>query len=406
MPTPQNKHAATPEAQAAFIKFKVANIPFPKHLRQHLAPAQSDYLTARETKANRDAINANGHKPDWELVRFSTKKAKAIKWLWPGYLAEGKLTTLSGEPGHGKSLVTLDIAARVTTGKDWPDGSKNPMPPSDVLLLTVEEDSDDTILPRFQVAGGDPSKLVTLSIGGHDGLIKIDHDLDKLTALLREGGQYKLIILDPVLDFTKAKQNMDEEVRAALNKLVQMARDLRVAVLGVNHLNKKTDLAAAHRVAGARAWTSVARLNFLLGKGDDSALRHVCPLKMNLAPDDGGSLDYTIEAERLDIDSHPTKQPRVIWKGKGSATVDCITKAQQPRPDGPPETEWIRDCLQPVGEWKPLKEIIYAASLDGIGERRLRRLTEKMPDIEKRLVGMPARGEWRLVAATKNGGGA
>ena len=98
------------------------------------------------------ALDGKGKEQPWELHRFSQFKPKPIRWLWPGYLALGKLTTFSGEPGDGKSLASLDIAARVTTGKDWPDGTKNTIPPSEVLLLTVEEDAEDTILPRFLVA--------------------------------------------------------------------------------------------------------------------------------------------------------------------------------------------------------------------------------------------------------------
>jgi putative DNA primase/helicase len=350
----------------------------------------------------RAAAKASGE-AEWQLTRFSTRKAVPIRWLWPGYLAEGKLTMLNGEPGHGKSLVTIDIAARITTAKQWPDGTPNELPPSDVLLMTEEEDADDTILPRFQTAGGDPKRLASLTINNGDGTFSIEKDADRLEKLIK-GGAFKLIILDPVIDYTRAKQNMDEEVRPVLNRLVKLARETNVAVLGVNHLNKKVDLSAVHRVAGARAWVSVARLNFLLGKGDDSnGLRHICPLKMNVAADSGASLDYKIESERLDIPddrdgihiSVATSQPRVMWQGKGTATIETITKAQMTSKEELPAVEWLRDYLSD-GQWHPTKRTHEDAQKDvGISPATLKRAKDKL-GVESRLVGMPAKGEWRL----------
>jgi len=411
MPTAQSNDKA--KALLAYLRWKqTPNFEFPAQLKEHLDKHQLQAVTEAERKQTAAIINKTSKantrqaaiETDWKLVRFSTRKAQPIRWLWPGYLAEGKLTMLNGEPGHGKSLVTIDIAARITTGKDWPDGTPNELPPSDVLLLTQEEDADDTILPRFQTAGGDPKHLVTLSINDGDGIFQIERDAERLQKTLA-GGSFKLVILDPVIDFTRAKQNMDEEVRPVLNMLVKMARESNVALFGVNHLNKKTDLSAVHRVSGARAWVSVARLNFLLGKGDDpTGLRHICPLKMNVAADDGASLDYTIEAERFDIPDDrdgihitiKTSQPRIIWHGKGTATVDTITKAQMGSKDELPAVEWLRDYLQD-GEWHPTKTVNDAARKDGISIATLRRAKDKL-GAESRLQGMPAKGEWRLPA--------
>src|SRR5438105_2373038 len=43
--------------------------------------------------------------------------ARPISWLWPGRLPLGKLAILDGDPGVGKSLVTLDLCARLSTGR-------------------------------------------------------------------------------------------------------------------------------------------------------------------------------------------------------------------------------------------------------------------------------------------------
>src|SRR5262249_9952209 len=50
-------------------------------------------------------------------------------------------------PAVGKSLLTLDLAARLTTGRQWPDGKPSPGPASVVLLC--DEDFDNILLARL-----------------------------------------------------------------------------------------------------------------------------------------------------------------------------------------------------------------------------------------------------------------
>src|SRR3990172_1755202 len=54
-------------------------------------------------------------------VSFSDVAQTDVPWLWPGRIPIGRVTLLVGDPGLGKSLVTLDIAARVSRGAAWPD---------------------------------------------------------------------------------------------------------------------------------------------------------------------------------------------------------------------------------------------------------------------------------------------
>ncbi|MEX2310760.1 MAG: AAA family ATPase [Pirellulales bacterium] len=54
-------------------------------------------------------------------VRLTHVQPQNIRWLWPGRIPLGRVTLLVSDPGIGKSLLTLDIAARVSTGASWPD---------------------------------------------------------------------------------------------------------------------------------------------------------------------------------------------------------------------------------------------------------------------------------------------
>ena len=91
--------------------------------------------------------------------RFTTEclgeaTSRPINWLWPRYLPRGKLVILDGDPGTGKSLIALDIAARLSRGGPLPDGSESGEP-CQVLILSAEDGVEDTIRPRAESAGAD-----------------------------------------------------------------------------------------------------------------------------------------------------------------------------------------------------------------------------------------------------------
>jgi len=45
---------------------------------------------------------------------------ESVEWLWEGRIPLGKLTVIDGDPGTGKSALTTDLAARVSTGREMP----------------------------------------------------------------------------------------------------------------------------------------------------------------------------------------------------------------------------------------------------------------------------------------------
>src|SRR5712692_33843 len=80
---------------------------------------------------------------------------QTLLWLWPGRLLAGKLTLIDGDPSQGKSLMTLDLASRLTTAVALPDGFTPPQP-SAVVLVGSEDGMRDTVLPREGKRGREP----------------------------------------------------------------------------------------------------------------------------------------------------------------------------------------------------------------------------------------------------------
>ncbi len=83
-----------------------------------------------------------------------------IEWLWPGRLARGKHTCIAGEPGTGKSQLTIAIAAAVSTAGKWPCGEGS-APLGNVIILSAEDGAADTIIPRLLAAGADLSRCTS-----------------------------------------------------------------------------------------------------------------------------------------------------------------------------------------------------------------------------------------------------
>jgi AAA domain len=49
-------------------------------------------------------------------------EARPVQWLWPDRIPQGGLTVLAGEPGLGKSLLSLWLASRLARDPDDPEG--------------------------------------------------------------------------------------------------------------------------------------------------------------------------------------------------------------------------------------------------------------------------------------------
>src|SRR5436309_1060282 len=57
------------------------------------------------------------------LTILSEVETQQVDWLWHRRIPLGKITILDDDPGMGKSLLSIFIAACVSTGKPMPDGA-------------------------------------------------------------------------------------------------------------------------------------------------------------------------------------------------------------------------------------------------------------------------------------------
>ena len=326
------------------------------------------------------------------LMSFAGMQSKVVDWYWPGRLARGHITTFNGDPGTMKSFASVDLAARVTTGRAFPDGEKNPLPASSVLVLTREDGLEDTVKPRFLAAGGNPKFLHTITLEGSSetAVVKIEEHLGELDAILPK--DTRLIIFDPLIDFLKAGQNDEQAVRDTLTQLKQFAEQRNLAIIGINHLNKKSDLEAIHRAMGAKGMIGVARMNYLFGK-DEQGTRHMVTLKNNVWHEDGSLTfhveDSTVEDGGLVI----TKIGRIAWDGKGAVTADELSS---PKKKAAIDVvgDWLKEMLMPIGTKRPSDELYAAGQERGISEDQIKRGLKRLNATYERTKTVPPKTIW------------
>jgi DNA-binding transcriptional ArsR family regulator len=295
-------------------------------------------------KVKRAAVIAR-KEPTAIIKTFSDISPEPINWLWKNRIAIGKLTIYAGDPGLGKSQGTLDLAARVSQGKAFPDGS--PCMLGDTIILSSEDDPGDTIRPRLDALEADVSRIAIIKgERAPDGsskpmnLLKVSTFMDAINQIREKGHDFHLLIVDPLDGFLDGgDSNSNEEVRAALDGLCSLAERERFSIVGIKHLNKsKGD--AAYRVGGSIAFTAKARSVWIFTKDRETDRCLFLPQKNNLGPG-GGGFQYSIQPR----DIGGIIAPFISWEGPADDDIQDVLNTQRPE-RAAPEQEAILEVLR------------------------------------------------------------
>ena len=344
-----------------------------------------------------------GDGPRPVVVRLSDVQPEPVRWLWPRRIALGKVTLLAGDPGLGKSFITLDMAARVSSGTPWADAPTEPNEVGGVVLLSAEDDTADTIRPRLDAAGADVSRIIAL-----EAVVQRDPetgaairtpfclatDLSSLESAIEQVGDCRLVVIDPITAYLGATDShKNAELRGLLHPLADLARRHRVAVVAVTHL-RKAGGPAMYRAMGSLAFVAAARAVWAVTKDKDNPRRRlVLPVKNNLAADVMG-LAYSIEPIGSD------GAPVVAWEPDPIELSADDALAPEHGDDGATSAvdeavNWLRDMLSdgPM----PAGDVKHTADRDGIKARTLDRAKVKLRvEAEREGFGKDGRWVWRL----------
>ena len=236
---------------------------------------------------------------DLEVVKASEIEPKEVKWLWYPYIPFGKVTLLQGDPGDGKSKLMLSIAALLSKGEALPFTDEE-VEPMTIIYQTTEDDADDTVVPRFNSAGGNGENLIfikedekSLSFGDN----RIAEAIEKYHA--------KLLILDPMSSYIgeSCSMNNANETRAEFNHLIAVAKDTGCAIVIIAHMNKMRDTNPLYRTNGSIDIAGAARSILAITRTPNKevpAERYLVQVKSNLAPT-GSAILFEVSEKGVDF---------------------------------------------------------------------------------------------------------
>lgn len=313
-------------------------------------------------------------------------RPEPIQWIWPGWLAAGKFHVAGGAPGTGKTTLALAMAATVTVGGRWPDGSRSPI--GNVVIWSGEDDPADTLVPRLMAAGADLSRTYFIAgINDGDGPRAFDpaRDVDLLTAKLEEIGDVRLLIVDPIVSAISGDSHKNAEVRRGLQPLADLAATMRCAVLGVTHFTKGTaGRDPVERITGSLAFGALARIVMVTAvrqEEDGTATRMLLRAKSNIGPDSGGFGYDLFQAELKDVTSIFASY--VAWGEPLDGTARDLLASAEERTDGDGGTQdevarWLRDLIGEEGGSIDRRDVMKAAQSMGFKERTVHRARDRL----------------------------
>ncbi|MBX3711620.1 MAG: AAA family ATPase [Lysobacter sp.] len=329
-----------------------------------------------------------------------------VDWLWPGWLAAGKLHLIGGAPGTGKTTVAVGLAAIVSAGGRWPDGSRARA--GSVVIWSGEDDDADTLNPRLRAAGADTRHVRTVGRmvdGGESYPFDPARDLDALCDALRAIRDVRLLVIDPVVSAVSGDSHKNAEVRRGLQPLVDLAGELGCAVLGITHFSKGTSgRDPVERITGSVAFGALARVVLVTAKqdedGDRPARRVLLRAKCNIGPDGGGFV-YELRQEPLP-DFPNVEASRVIWGEMIDGTAREVLADAEAQGEEVEErrdaASWLRQLL--AGGPLTAKDIKRQADDAGHAWRTVQRAM-RIAGVESKRDGFGGAALWRLVNRAK-----
>jgi len=329
-----------------------------------------------------------------DLVLVADVDREQVTWLWPGRIPRGKLVVLDGDPGVGKS--TLTIAAKVSTGSPFPDGARPER--GDVILLSAEDDIADTIRPRLEAAGADLNRCWVLPDVHPEGEPPRPPELPADLFLLEDLVKSKaaaLVVVDPLMAFLAGQvdSHRDQDVRRVLASMAYMAARTGAAVLIVRHMRKGAG-SALDKGSGSIGIIGAARAGLLVAPDpEDEGRRILAMTKSNLAkmPE---ALAYRLVNDEL------YGAARVVWDGASRHTANDLVRARVDEDEAPALTEAARVLKEILADGPlPAGNVKRMAATAGVAERTLHRARHALGVTARRQGWGPgAHYEWSMPA--------
>ncbi|SKM23337.1 bifunctional DNA primase/polymerase [Mycobacteroides abscessus] len=213
------------------------------------------------------------------VTRGSQVQMQVIKWWEPDWIPLGEVTLLAGREGLGKSTIACGWAARETRAGN------------NIGYLHSEDSRAHTVAPRLAAAGADMDKVCFFDVqtptangSNSTATLSLPADLSLLEKAVIEHN-ITLLVFDAVKSFKDSSLGQhDDDVRALLEPLGQMAARLNVVVIGLVHFGKRESSDTGKLILGSIAWSQVVRSVLAVAEDKEQDRLIVTNTKANLSP--------------------------------------------------------------------------------------------------------------------------
>jgi putative DNA primase/helicase len=232
-------------------------------------------------------------------------------------------------------------------------------------MLTAEDNTKDTLVPRLIAAGADLTRVKELKAirrNGREELFLLSEDLAVLEQLIHDWGDVGLVTIDPITAYMGHGKHFDShratDVRSQLSPLKILAERSGVAFSAVTHPAKNAGQRALDHFIASQAFVAAARLAHLCVEEmeEDDNGKH--PTGRRLFTDAKPSIKArqptliyrieVVETDRTDPDTgQPIEAPVIRWEGQSELTADEAVAAGRPTKSsrGPNARDFLLDIL-------------------------------------------------------------
>ena len=297
-----------------------------------------------------------------------------VEWTWHPRIPRGYVTDLSGDPGTGKSFLTLALAAVMSRGI-IPGEAEPTTSPGSSLLLTGEDHAESIVRPRLESMGADLERIAVV-----DEPFTLDSNGLSLLGRMVDDIAPEFVVIDPLASFVR-QMRQAEEARAVMAGLATIAECNHCAVMVVRHLTKTTGGNPIHRSIGSIDFVASVRSALLAGGDpDDNGKRALVQVKSNVGPI-ADPIGYAVDDGRF------------VWTGSTEITANrLLEKSTVSRPAIDEAVEFLREELDDGS--KPVNAIMTAAKEAGLSEKRVRSARERVCKRPQRVGGVGGEGHW------------
>jgi RecA/RadA recombinase len=335
--------------------------------------------------------------------RCSDIKETPISWVWKGAVPMKMVTAISGDPGIGKTFVTVDIAGRVSRGRPFPV-YQEPSPPirGRVIYISSEGVPEAILKPRLRAAGANLTKVDIIE-GVYDknnefSVLDIEKHLPQLEKECTKDPKIRLVVIDPIASFLppRVDERASGQVRRVMDMLSSFANETGVAVVVVMHFNKDSSQKPVNRTSGSVQFVAAVKSSWVVGHKAGYPANHrflMCP-KSNLVPIEK-SIPFTIQPYKYRSRKGEIETAKIAYGDPVKIDIEeVISPHSQPAISMTAKARvFLREQLR--GGRKLASGLYQMAEEQGIGKHAVWKAKADLSVVDERS-GYQGRSYWRL----------